>query len=128
MLLQVAEAVSFLQNLPRPILHGDIGQSNILLAYDGLLKLSDFGSARFCDTPDSKHADVASTPVYMAPEQVTEAAVLATDVWQEGKPLLGKSCLLHLAHGCLQVLLCLRSCIGKELGKNIRRIWTSFVL
>lgn len=49
------------------IVHGDLKPDNLLMSSSGNVKISDFGSARFCEKSDTIFA-TAGTPIFMAPE------------------------------------------------------------
>lgn len=49
------------------IVHGDMKPDNLLFSSSGKVKISDFGSARFCEASDTIFAS-AGTPAFMAPE------------------------------------------------------------
>jgi eukaryotic-like serine/threonine-protein kinase len=82
----------------RGIVHRDLKPANIKIAADGMVKLLDFGLARFRDEGDLRQAGMATqsmhlteagkvmgTPTYMPPEQVRGDVVDArADIWAFG--------------------------------------------
>jgi serine/threonine-protein kinase len=58
------------------VLHRDLKPGNVLLTWDGTLKLSDFGLARsFLSTGLTVHGEILGTPRYMPPEQLIGTSV-----------------------------------------------------
>lgn len=82
----VAEAVDYAHRLG--VLHLDLKPGNILLAEDGLAKVTDFGLARrLGQAPSVENEQVSGTPSYMAPEQAQVRSTrlsAATDIWGLG--------------------------------------------
>nr|WP_323389802.1 protein kinase [Myxococcus qinghaiensis] len=56
---------------PSPVIHRDVAQKNIMVTYDGMVKLLDFGIAKAKGSLERTHAGtVKGTTGYMSPEQV----------------------------------------------------------
>ncbi len=65
---------------PSPVVHRDVAQKNVMVTYDGVVKLLDFGIAKARDSLERTRAGmVKGTAGYMSPEQV------------RGEPLDGRS-------------------------------------
>jgi serine/threonine-protein kinase len=61
---------------PYPVVHRDVAQKNIMVAWDGQTKLLDFGIAKAANTLSrTKVGTVKGTAGYMSPEQVMGKAV-----------------------------------------------------
>ena len=58
------------QGLPRKVIHRDISPSNVLVGYDGHVKLADFGVAKTLDMNATRGTTVKGKYGYMSPEQV----------------------------------------------------------
>ncbi len=74
-LRQVAQALAHAHSLD--IIHRDIKPQNILVSHEGVVKLSDFGTARLIGTEHNltQTGDTVGTPYYMSPEQIRGAEV-----------------------------------------------------
>lgn len=81
---QVGEALSYAHE--KGVIHADVKPSNILIAADGRLLLSDFGVAmRLGSTSLTATGIVVATPVYASPEQIKGAALDArSDIYSLG--------------------------------------------
>ncbi|WP_338872529.1 serine/threonine-protein kinase [Myxococcus stipitatus] len=56
---------------PSPVIHRDVAQKNVMVTYDGVVKLLDFGIAKAKGSLERTHAGtVKGTTGYMSPEQV----------------------------------------------------------
>ncbi|MBN2360852.1 MAG: serine/threonine protein kinase [Deltaproteobacteria bacterium] len=81
---------------PAPVVHRDVTLGNVMISYQGAIKVLDFGLAKFADRQaHTSIGQIKGTLAYLAPEQVTgDEAVPATDVYQLGvllyKTLVGR--------------------------------------
>src|SRR4051812_12544531 len=67
----------------RGVLHRDLKPANVMLDGRGKVRITDFGLASFAD--DDRAGEVAGTPAYMAPEQITGGRLSPqTDVYAVG--------------------------------------------
>jgi non-specific serine/threonine protein kinase len=75
----------------RDVLHRDVKPANVLIAEDGLVKMTDFGIAKVLggsETVVTRSGFVLGTPAYMAPEQASGTDPgPATDVYGAGTVL-----------------------------------------
>jgi cyclin-dependent kinase 7 len=84
MMLMILRAVDYCHK--RWVLHRDIKPGNILIGSDGLLKLTDFGSARIFGSPDRILTPGVCTQWYRAPELLFGAKSYGygADMWSVG--------------------------------------------
>ncbi|MGB4661590.1 MAG: serine/threonine-protein kinase [Mobilitalea sp.] len=64
--IQLCDLMEYLHSLEKPILYMDLKPDNIMVS-EGILKLIDFGSARWLEYPDIKQ-EITATRGYAAPE------------------------------------------------------------
>ncbi|MFH1810835.1 MAG: serine/threonine-protein kinase [Pseudomonadota bacterium] len=89
---ETAEALHHAHNLcdefglSSPVIHRDVTLGNVMVAYDGTVKVLDFGIAKADERlAHTRVGQIKGTLVYLAPEQVRGAPVSpATDVYQLG--------------------------------------------
>ncbi|MEL7240385.1 MAG: serine/threonine-protein kinase, partial [Planctomycetota bacterium] len=81
------EAVD-LDGTPLALVHRDITPGNLLVGYDGVAKLADFGLAKSLLTEESnltQHGEILGTPHYLAPEIIRgESASRLSDLYGLG--------------------------------------------
>ena len=75
--------------LQKGLIHCDVKPANLLLAADGLLKVTDFGLARPVKVAqDAEASEMLGTPWFMAPEQVLGQPIdHRTDIYALGATL-----------------------------------------
>jgi cyclin-dependent kinase 7 len=68
------------------ILHRDIKPNNLLINRQGILKIGDFGLAKFFGSPNRTYTHVVVTRWYRAPELLFGARMYGTgvDIWAVG--------------------------------------------
>ena len=86
---QVCHAVEYLHQ--NSVLHRDLKPTNILISSDGVVKLLDFGIAKFVGAAGASGDDLTSiqgrpmTPTYASPEQISGTALRKTsDIYSLG--------------------------------------------
>ncbi|HET6794776.1 MAG TPA: serine/threonine-protein kinase, partial [Acidimicrobiales bacterium] len=81
----VAVAVDALRGLEaahmRGVLHRDVKPANLMFSRAGVLKVTDFGVAKFVSGDASTSHMIRGTPIYMAPEQARGNLSPASDVY-----------------------------------------------
>lgn len=89
LMTQVADGLAYAHQMK--VVHRDVKPSNLLLANDGEIHISDFGLARLAEEPGlTRTGDFLGTPYYMAPEQISAAMGAIgerTDVYALGATL-----------------------------------------
>jgi serine/threonine protein phosphatase PrpC len=81
--IKLARAVAALHRVG--IIHRDIKPDNVILEFDGSLKLIDLGVVRVPGLEEFSHEEIPGTPGYLAPEMYAgEAGNEATDVYALG--------------------------------------------
>ena len=71
---------------PRPIIHRDVSPGNIVISYDGQVKLVDFGIAKAleADVPQTQAGTIKGKLGYMAPEQLDGRTTPQCDIFSTG--------------------------------------------
>ena len=83
LMIQICEGLAAAH--ARGIVHRDLKPNNLFVEPDGLLKILDFGVARFSDSSMTATGTMLGTPDYMSPEQARGAKVDArSDIFSAG--------------------------------------------
>lgn len=112
--LGYAHALTDDRGKPYGLVHRDISPHNLLLSWDGDVKLSDFGIAIASDkTSKTQTGVVKGKPDFMAPEQLRGAPLTgAADVYGLGATL--RTMVQHSASDATQALI--HRCVADEVG------------
>jgi serine/threonine-protein kinase len=98
---------------PSPVIHRDVSQKNVMVTYDGVVKLLDFGIAKARDSLERTQVGVLKGTVgYMSPEQV------------RGEPLDGRSDLYCVGVMLYELLRGQRLFPGADVREQMTRILT----
>lgn len=85
---RVCEALHFIHGHSPPVVHRDISPQNIMISFDGAVKLIDFGIAKACDLSESESTQVGIIKgkfSYLSPEQARgERLTPQTDIFSLG--------------------------------------------
>ena len=74
------------------VIHRDIKGANILITQQGVIKLTDFGSAKLLCNEDLYHS-LKGTPNWLAPEVIKKAEYsIYSDVWSFGCTIIEMAC------------------------------------
>jgi cell division cycle 2-like len=124
LLLQLASGVDYLHD--NWILHRDLKTSNLLLNNRGVLKIADFGMARYVGDPPPQLTQLVVTLWYRAPELLLGATRYgrAVDMWSIGcifGELLNREPLLQGKNEADELMLIFELC-----GTPTEEIWPGF--
>lgn len=94
LLLDVLGGLAFVHGARQPdgewlrLVHRDVTPGNVLVSYDGIAKIADFGLAKSALTEGSQltqHGEILGTPHYLAPELIRgHTATSASDIYGLG--------------------------------------------
>jgi eukaryotic-like serine/threonine-protein kinase len=83
--LEHAHSLKDYDGTPLNIVHRDVSPQNVIVTYDGIVKILDFGIAKSMESEETRDGIVKGKLVYMAPEQASGGAVdRRTDVFAAG--------------------------------------------
>jgi serine/threonine-protein kinase len=87
-IFQVCDILHYLHSQDPPIIYRDLKPSNIMLDIKGIIRLIDFGIARFFEPQKSKDTTPFGTPGYSPPEQYGRGQTSpASDIYSMGATL-----------------------------------------
>ena len=79
---ELINSIHYLHNMNPPIIHRDIKPENILLMNENTIKLTDFGYANFINDEEELRNTLCGTPLYLAPEMITQSGHgKQVDIW-----------------------------------------------
>ncbi|MGM9991716.1 MAG: serine/threonine protein kinase [Candidatus Bruticola sp.] len=85
--LQLTHLLQALHSQDPPIIYRDLKPSNLILSPSGMIRLIDFGIARFRTAKSLKDTQELGTPGYCAPEQYRGHSTIQSDIYSLGVTL-----------------------------------------
>jgi eukaryotic-like serine/threonine-protein kinase len=119
--------------VPRRVIHRDVSPSNVLVGYDGQVKLVDFGIAKVLQDEGTTHATTIKGKYgYLTPEQIkcqpldqrSDLFSLGTMLWEMslGKRLFQRETEMQMMYAILEEQIPLPSSVSPGYPKDLERV------
>jgi len=119
-IMRVAEALNYIHDFRdygglREIIHRDISPHNIMVGFDGAIKLIDFGIAKDTSLDISKTKSIKGKIAYMSPEQV------------RGNPLTKRTDIFSLGVVFWEMLMLKKLFAGSTIGELTKKVEDCYI-